>query len=65
MSLSYQTVRDQDGIPTAALIPWNEFVELMESSGLDLPEAAREELREALRDSDSGIRSSFVREDEI
>jgi hypothetical protein len=65
MSLSYQTVRDQDGTPTAALIPWNEFVELMESSGLDLPEIARDELREALRDSDSGIRSAFVREDDV
>ena len=65
MSLSYQTVRDQDGTPTAALIPWNEFVELMESSGLDLPESVRAQLREALRDWDSGIRSSFVREDEV
>lgn len=65
MSLSFQTVRDHDGIPTAALIPWDEFVELMESSGLDLPEAAREELREALRDLESGTPAYFVREDEF
>lgn len=65
MSLSYQTVRDQNGTPTAAVIPWDEFVELMEASGLDLPDSSRDELREALRDSDSGIRSSFVREAEM
>jgi len=65
MSLSYQTVRDQDGNPTAALIPWDQFVDLMEAGGLDLPETSREELREALRDTESGIRSSFVREDEV
>jgi len=64
MGLSYQTVRNQHGTPTAALIPWNEFVELMASSSLDQPDIAREELREAWRDSESGIRSAFVREDE-
>ncbi len=65
MSLSYQTVRDQNGNPTAALIPWNEFIDLMETNGFDLPDSDRGELREALRDAESGNHSSFVREDEV
>lgn len=65
MSFTFQTVLDQNGKPSAALIPWEQFVELMESNGLDLDDEMRSELREALQDSEKGIRSSFVREDEI
>ncbi len=64
MSFTYQTVLDQDGRPSAALIPWDQFVDLMEANGLDLSEQDREELREAMRDSLDGNRSAFVREDE-
>ena len=65
MSLTYQTVLGSDGKPSAALIPWAEFVNLVEGQGHDLGDTERDELREALADSKANHRDTFVAADDV
>ena len=65
MTITHQTVLGEDGKPTAAIIPWDEFQELVEAQGKDLDDEERNELREALADSRAGNRDAFVPADEV
>ncbi|MEM7143592.1 MAG: hypothetical protein AAF591_00565 [Verrucomicrobiota bacterium] len=65
VTITHQTVLGEDGKPTAALIPYAQFVELVETYGLDFTDEERKELREALDDVKDDNREAFVGLDEI
>jgi hypothetical protein len=65
MSIPHQTDLDQEGKPTAALIPWDAFIELVEAQGHDLDDNERSELREALADSKADQAGAFVPAHEV
>ena len=61
MTISHQTVLDKDGQPAAAIIPWNEFLEIREL--IDDDEPTQEELeacQEAEADRVNGNKDAFV-----
>lgn len=61
MTISHQTVVDEQGKPAAALIPWAEFLriqEILEGGEVTDEEAAA--LREADADRRAGNRDAFV-----
>jgi len=65
MTIDSQILLGEDGKPCAVQIPYDQFVEIAEALGLDLPEGEAEELREALADSRVGRREAFVSLDAI
>lgn len=58
-------VVDEQGNPTEVIIPWLEFVEIAEALGLDLGEAALDDLAQAQADRASGNRDAFLDRDQI
>ncbi len=52
MTITHKTVIGQDGEPTAALIPWSEFMRIRELLGADEEEVTSEEV-EAMREADT------------
>jgi PHD/YefM family antitoxin component YafN of YafNO toxin-antitoxin module len=58
MTITHQTVLDEEGKPVAALIPWDEFKRIQEclSEGgeVEISEEWREELRTRASDIDEG-----------
>jgi len=60
MTINSQILLGEDGKPCAVQIPYDQFVEIAEALGLDLPDGEAEELREALADSRAGRREAFV-----
>jgi PHD/YefM family antitoxin component YafN of YafNO toxin-antitoxin module len=67
MSITYQTVVDENGEPTAAQIPWDEFKlirEAMEESDEATPEEA-EAIAEAHKDRAEGNEDAFKDLDEF
>lgn len=61
MTITHQTVVDEQGVPAAALIPWAEFLliqEILEGGEVTDEEAAA--LREADADRRAGIREAFT-----
>lgn len=65
MTITHQTVLDRDGNPTAAIIPWQDFLEFAEARGLDLSDEEVGLLREALDDSAQQKDGAFVPADEV
>jgi hypothetical protein len=60
MTITRKIVVDEKGEPTDVIIPYGQFVEMMEAFGLDLGESEQGELREALEDSRKPGRKNFV-----
>lgn len=60
MTITKKIIFDDLGKPSEVVIPYGEFVELSEAYGWDLDGIEREELGEALADSQAGNRSAFV-----
>jgi PHD/YefM family antitoxin component YafN of YafNO toxin-antitoxin module len=60
MTINSQILLGEDGKPSAVQIPYDQFVEIAEALGLDLPDGEAEELREALADSRAGRRKAFT-----
>ena len=60
MTINSQILLGEDGKPSAVQIPYDQFVEIAEALGLDLPDGEAEELREALADSRAGRRKTFT-----
>lgn len=60
MTITRKIVVDEKGEPTDVIIPYGQFVEMMEAFGLDLGEAEQAELREALGDGRDKRRENFV-----
>jgi len=65
MTLTHQTVLGEDGKPTAAIIPWDVFVEIREAHSLDLSPEESAELREARADAEAGNSEAFVSADDV
>ncbi len=51
---------DQDGKPLEVVIPYDEFVDFIETYGLDLTDEEKESIREAKADREAGRTGNFV-----
>ena len=56
---------DRDGKPIEVVIPYEEFVEFIESYGLDLSDDEKESILEAKADREAGRTENFVALEEI
>ena len=65
MTITHQTVLGKDGKPTAALIPYAQFVELVETYGLDFTDEEKAAICEAQADRASGNDDAFVGLEEV
>jgi hypothetical protein len=65
MTITRKIVLDEKGEPTEVIIPYGQFVEMMEVFGLDLGKSDQDELREALNDSRDKRRENFMSASEI
>lgn len=65
LTLHKKLIVDECGNPTDVVIPWPEFVELSEILGLDLNEAALDDLKAAQADRQAGNQDAFLDLDEI
>lgn len=65
MTINSQILLGEDGKPSAVQIPYDQFVEIAETLGLDLTDSEAEELRGALADSRAGRRETFVSLDAV
>lgn len=61
MKIHHQTLLDSDGKPAAALIPWDEFLNIQELlAGVEVTDDEAEALREAEADRRSGNHEAFT-----
>jgi hypothetical protein len=65
MTITRKIVLDEKGEPTEVIIPYGQFVEMMEVFGLDLGKSDQDELRESLNDSRDKRRENFMSASEI
>ena len=65
VTITRKLVLDEKGNPSEVLIPYEQFVELAETYGLDLAENEQNELREALADSKARNRDAFIPAEEV
>ena len=65
VTITRKIVLDEKGNPSEVLIPYEQFVELAETYGLDLAENEENELREALADSKARNRDAFIPAEEV
>lgn len=65
MTITRKLVLDENGKPSEVLIPYDQFVELAETCGLDLDAEEQKGLREALTDSKAGNKDAFVPASEV
>ena len=56
---------DRDGKPIEVVIPYEEFVEFIESYGLDLSDDEKDSILEAKADREAGRTENFVALEEI
>ncbi len=60
MPIAHQTVLDEDGNPSAAIIPWDVFVNIQEALEGGAPDAEElDAMREAERDRKVGNSAAF------
>ncbi|MCW1915596.1 hypothetical protein OJ996_18570 [Luteolibacter sp. GHJ8] len=65
-ALLQKSVRyDRSGKPIEVVIPYEEFVDFVESHGLDLSSDEKESIREAKADREGGRSENFVTLDEL
>ena len=65
MTITRKLVLDEKGDPAEVIIPYAQFVEIVETYGLDLDTDELRLLREAREDSAQGRRDHFVSADEV
>lgn len=65
MTITRKLVIGENGEPSEVIIPYAQFVEIMEAIGHDLLPAEEGELREALADSKARRREAFVGADDV
>jgi len=65
MTITRKVVLDENGDPAEVIIPYAQFLEIVEAFGLDLDATEQRELREAIADSSRGHRNAFVTADQI
>jgi hypothetical protein len=65
MTITRKLVIGENGKPSEVIIPYDQFVEIVEALGGDLDPSEERELREAVVDSKNRQRGAFVAADEI
>ncbi len=65
MTITRKLVLDEKGNPAEVIIPYDQFVEIVETYGLDLGADEQLHLREAREDSAEGRRDAFVPADQV
>ncbi len=60
MTITRKIVLDEKGEPTEVIIPYLQFVEMVEAFGLDLNVSEQSDLHEALADARNKRRENFV-----
>ncbi|MCX6877224.1 MAG: hypothetical protein NTW21_25950 [Verrucomicrobia bacterium] len=65
MTITRKIVLDEQGVPAEVIIPYAQFLEIVEALGLDLDAAEQRDLRDALEDSTCGRRDAFVSADMV
>ncbi len=65
LAIHKKIVINEEGNPSEVIIPWDEYCEIEEKFGLDLNEKAREQLRKARKDRESGHRNAYIDLDKI
>lgn len=56
---------DRGGKPLEVVIPYEDFMDLVETYGLDLTEEEKDSIREAKADREAGRSENFVKLDEV
>ena len=64
-NLEQNILTDKEGNPTHVILPYEKFVNFIESHGLDFTEEERNKIRKSMEDSAAGRRENFVPMDEI
>ena len=64
-SLEKKIVVDEKGKPLEVIIPYEQYVEFVETYGLDLSEEEKASLREAQADLAAGNKDAFVSMEEV
>ena len=59
IAIRRKLILDENGDPAEVVIPYAQFVEMIEIYGLDLSDSEESDLREALADSRTGRREAF------
>ncbi|MDF1742036.1 MAG: hypothetical protein P1U86_22940 [Verrucomicrobiales bacterium] len=65
LALDRKIVVNEAGDPVEVIIPYDQYVDFIETYGLDLTEEEKEELREARADVANKNRDAFVSLDEV
>ena len=65
VSIHKKLIVDEQGHPTEVIIPWMEFLEIAELLGMDLDEAAIDDLEQARADRMAGNQEAYLSLDEI
>ena len=65
MTITRKLVMGENGKPSEVIIPYDQFVKIVEALGGDLDPSEERELRDAVMDSKNRQRESFVAADEI
>ena len=65
MTITRKLVLDEKGDPAEVIIPYAQFIEIVETYGLDLDTDELRLLRDAREDSAQGRRENFVSADEV
>ena len=65
MTITRKLVMGENGKPSEVIIPYDQFVEIVEALGGDLDLSEERELREAVADSKGRQRGAFVAADEV
>lgn len=65
ISIKKTIIRDIAGLPKEVLMPWNEYLKIIEVLGLDLDEDAVSDLQIARQDRKSGNKDVYVDLDSI
>lgn len=63
-ALEKRILYTEDGTPSEVMIPYEKFIDFIETYGLDLTEDEQSAIREARSDIDSGNLDAFVSADE-
>ena len=65
MTITRKIVLNEQGKPSEVIIPYDQYLDIIEAFGMDLGPQSEAELREALDDSIHGRREAFVTADEV
>ena len=63
--LEKKILTDAQGNPTQVVIPYDEFLEFVESRGLDLSETEQEQVLQSKKEFDEGNRENFIPLDQV